>query len=180
MLSLYLLLVPSSSKHGLSASWALRSVKLQTSREDSEHNFSHVSVWQCQCLSVTMSLAFITTSLFPGTSPLVPQHSARTSFSHCGVCARIRSLLFTRVAHSSSFFPASFFDFSPFGPVFTPLHFAQQLNSSCFPASCVNTVRKKKKKSVSGSGKEKFRVLGRGLKSMSVGVILSNFSSDHM
>lgn len=67
----------------------------------------------------------------------------------------------------------------------TPLHFGQfslhvfqQLSSSCccdFLASCVNTVQKSTSKRDEG----KFRFLGRGLKSMSVGVILSSFGSDH-
>lgn len=114
----------------------------QVSREDQEDNFSHVDVWRCQYLSVSMSLAFITTSLFPGTSHLVPSARCRGSCSDCRVCARIRSLLFTLVAHFSSFLPAGFSGSSPFWPVFTLLCPIQPLSTSShcyFLASCVNT-----------------------------------------
>lgn len=65
-----------------------RFVKLQTSKGDTEDNFSHISVWQCQCLSVIMSLAFITTFIFPGTSPLVPPAECQDQlFSLQGLCS---------------------------------------------------------------------------------------------
>lgn len=177
VLSLHLPLTPSSSQHLRSASWAHRLVKLQTSREDSKDNFSHMGVWRCQCLSVSMSLAFITASLFPGTSHLVPSARCWGQLFSPWVRARIRLLLFTLVAHFSSFLPASFLGSSPFWPVFTPLCLVQQLSTSCccyLLASCVSTG----KNSVTKRGKDEFRFLGRGLKSMSVGMILNSFGAD--
>ena len=88
VLSWLLPLTPSSSQHLRSASWSCWLVKLQMNREDREDNFSHAGVWQCQCLSFSMSLVFITTSLFPGRPSLVPSARCRDQlFSLRGLCS---------------------------------------------------------------------------------------------
>lgn len=78
-----------------------------------------------------------------------------------------------------SFLFGSFLGSPLFWPIFTPLCLVQQLSTSChcyFLASCVNTV----KNSVNKRGKDKFRFLGKGLKSMLVGMILSSFGANHV
>lgn len=124
-----------------------------------------------------MSLSFITTPLFPGTSHLVP--SAQCWGQSCRVRTQIFSLLFYSGGLFLSFLFGSFWGSSLFWPIFTPLCLVQQLSTSChcyFLASCVNTV----KNSVNKRGKDKFRFLGKGLKSMLVGMILSSFGANHV
>lgn len=79
------------------------------------HTWVFGSASACQSACPWPSLPHL---FFLAHHPLFPQQSARTSFSHCGVCAQIRSLLFTWVAHFSSFFPF-------FLAFWTPLHFGQ-------------------------------------------------------
>lgn len=114
-LSLHLPLTPSSPQN---LQCQLGSSASQVSREDHEDNFSHVDVWQCRCLSVSVSSAFITASLFPGTSHRVPSARCQGQLFSLLRAARYFSLWWL-ISH-----PSSLLDFQ------APLHLG--LFSLCF------------------------------------------------